>query len=466
MLDRPSAGPPASPATSPSAAPSQTAMDPGTAGPWYAGLTRRHRTVLAAAFGGWTFDGYETYALVAVAAPATISLTGKLSPASLSLHAGIAIGVTLLGWGIGGVVGGILADYIGRKRMMTYAILGYACFTGLTALSTSFAMLVAFRFLTGIAMGSEWSTGTVLLHETWPDRARAKGAGIMQSGFGVGTLLAALIWYFLSQGGPSAWRWMFVIGIAPAFVVLYVRKRMTESERWQQAVADQRWAATETAQVASQRPAKRPFTLTEVLREPASRRLVLLTLVASLGTIIGWYAVSTFLPTYAAALAKAHHAADPAHWAKLAGILYNVGSVVGYLLFGFIVDTIGRKRLMALIFAGSLVVTPITYFWGNWAGVGSFMVVAAINGLFTLGGFAWFAIYLPELFTSSVRSTATSFVFNATRLIAWVGPIITGTLIASFGGVSRAAVIMGAAYVLGLLVIPLLPETKGKGLPA
>jgi MFS family permease len=140
--------------------------------------------VLYATFAGWTFDGYETQALVVVAAPALRELLPAGERGNIAFYSGLAIGLTLLGWGIGGLVGGALADYVGRRRVMLFAILGYAVFTGLTALSTSFAMLVAFRILTGIAMGSEWATGTVLLQETWPDRARAKGAGFMQSGFG------------------------------------------------------------------------------------------------------------------------------------------------------------------------------------------------------------------------------------------------------------------------------------------
>lgn len=455
--------------TSPPSVTSGHGDPPDSSGRWYTGLTRRHRTVLAATFGGWTFDGYETYALIAVIIPSMHALLGPdASKDSLAFHAGLAIGITLLGWGVGGIIGGTLADYIGRKRMMTYAIVGYAAFTGLTAFSTSFEMLVAFRFLTGLAMGSEWSTGTVLLQESWPERARSKGAGFMQSGFGFGTLLAALIWYYLSPVSPNAWRWMFVIGIAPAFIVLYIRSRLEESQQWEKAVADKRWAATAEA-TDEQSPGasrKRPFTLAELFREHESRKRVLLTLVASLGTIVGWYAVSAFLPQYAAEIAIAHHASDPEHWAHLSAILYTVGAIFGYLVSGFLADGIGRRKFMAVIFGGSLILTPITYFWGHWGGVESFMAIALINGVFTLGGFAWFAIYLPELFATSVRSTAASFVFNATRLIAWVGPIISGTLIANFGGVSQAAVYMGLAYVLGLIVIPFLHETNGKGLPA
>jgi len=124
---------------------------------------------------------------------------------------------------------------------------------------------------------------------------------------------------------------------------------------------------------------------------------------------------------------------------------------------------VGRRKFIGIIFVGSLVMTPVTYYWAG--GIRSFMLVAAVNGLFTLGGFAWFAIYVPELFATTVRSTATSLIFNFTRLIAWVGPIITGSLIATFGGVSRAALIMGCVYFLGLAVLA-LPETKGRPLPA
>ena len=107
--------------------------------------------------------------------------------------------------------------------------------------------------------------------------------------------------------------------------------------------------------------------------------------------------------------------------------------------------------------------TPITYLW--WGGIETFLVVALINGAFTLGGFAWFAIYLPELFGSSVRSTATGFIFNVTRLIAWIGPIVSGSLIATFGGVPQAAVYMGSVYILGILMLPFLHETKNEPLP-
>jgi MFS family permease len=150
--------------------------------PWHAGLNAMHWRVLAASFMGWIFDGFESFALFLVL---PLALKSTLTPEQLAapaVWAGIAISSTLLGWGLGGVIGGTLADYVGRKRMMMYSVFFYAVFTGLTALSPNFWFLAGLRFLTGLAMGSEWSTGVAMVAETWPDHARPKGCGILQSG--------------------------------------------------------------------------------------------------------------------------------------------------------------------------------------------------------------------------------------------------------------------------------------------
>src|SRR5258705_5007610 len=134
--------------------------------PWYRGLNPQHWRILTASFLGWVFDGYESYALFIVM---PFVLNSMLAPDMLgnkALWAGVAISVTLLGWGIGGLVGGVLADYVGRKRMMILSVFFYAIFTGLTAFATNFWIFCFLRFITGIAMGSEWSTGVALLAET------------------------------------------------------------------------------------------------------------------------------------------------------------------------------------------------------------------------------------------------------------------------------------------------------------
>lgn len=436
--------------------------------PWYADLTAKHWRVLLGSYLGWVFDGYEAYALV-VALP--MALKSVLTPEQLATpayYAGSAIGITLLGWGIGGLLGGIAADYIGRKRMMMLSVFCYALFTGLTAFAGSFLSLAVLRFITGLAIGSEWSTGIALVAETWPDRARPKGCGFLQSGFGGGALLAALAWFILSQTNPlgaESWRIMFALGALPAFAVLYLRRALDESERWINAVKQHKWAATEqgAAGGAAPRASGRPFTLAEIFREPESRRRVLLLTLMSIATTVGWWAVSSWLQLYTEQLAK--ELGLPAGiWGPRMGLIYNTGAILGYLLSGFVADAMGRRKFLLMTFLGSLIISFVAYSWHG--DMHAFMGIAFLNGMFTLGfAYSWMAIYLVELFTSTVRATAASFIFNGARLIAWIFPIIAGSLVTRFGGVANAAMILASIYVIGLIVPWFVPETSGHSLP-
>ncbi len=434
---------------------------------WSTGLTAMHWRVLTGGFLGWVFDGYEAIALIMVLGPMLHALLAPAQLASFPVYAGTAIGITLLGWGLGGLVGGVLADYIGRKRMMLWSVFLYAVFSGLTAFADSFVMLCALRFLTGLALGSEWSTGISLLAETWPQHARAKGAGFLQSGFGWGTLLASVAWYVLSITHPlgaQSWRLMFVLGALPALFVLYLRRGVEESEKWREAVRARRWGPTEQATGPAATGAQRPFSLMQLFRDPAARRRTVITTVLSIVTTTGWWAISSWLPIFTIGLAKAQGLAGAPVWGARVSISYTVGAIIAYMIAGFIADAIGRRLFMFLTFVGCLVTTVITYKYTHT--VGAMMVIAPINGFFTLGcAYVWMAIYPVELFTSTVRSTAISVVFNAARLIAWVFPIIAGTLIRSFGGISQAALIIGLVYLLGLVLPWMLPETVKTGLP-
>ena len=231
------------------------------------------------------------------------------------------------------------------------------------------------------------------------------------------------------------------------------------------AVKEQRWAATtEDAQSgAVHKTAQRPFTLVEIFRESESRRRVLLATALSFATTVGWWAVSSWLPVYTEALAKA--AGEPAGvWGPRIGVIYNIGAITAYIISGFVADAIGRRIFLFLTFLGSIVTSILTYKWTG--SLSAFMVIAFVNGAFTLGfAFSWMAIYLVELFTPSVRATAASVVFNGARLIAWVFPIIAGQIVASTGGVSQAALIMSSVYAIGLIVPFFVPETVGKPLP-
>ncbi|WP_374485183.1 MFS transporter [Zoogloea sp.] len=435
--------------------------------PWHAGLNSKHWRVLTASWLGWVFDGYEAYALFIVMPFILKAMLLPTQMADKAVFAGIAIGITLLGWGIGGLAGGIMADYIGRKRMMLYSVFFYALFTGLTAFANDFWTFCFLRFITGFAMGSEWSTGVALLAETWPNRARPKGAGFLQSGFGFGTLLAALVWLVLSQTmpmGEDTWRLVFIVGALPAFFCLYIRRAVDESEKWVEAVRAQRWAATEAAAGTGAPAAKRPFTLTEIFREPESRKRTLLAFLLSLTTTVGWWAISALLPEYAVSMAKAVGEATPGVWGLRAALLYTGGAVVAYLLSGFLADGLGRRLFLTFTYAGALLTTAITYLWTH--SIEGLMVAAFINGFFTLGcAYSWMAIYPAELFTSSVRATAASFIFNAARLIAWLFPILAGSIVKTFGSIPQAAMSIGLIYLLGLVVPWFMPETRGKALP-
>lgn len=433
---------------------------------WREGLTRKHWRTLWGSYLGWIFDGYEAYAFI-VALPIVMkALLSAEQVKTLPFYAGLALGLTLLGWGIGGMIGGIMADYIGRKRMMLISVLLYALFTGLTAFAWDFASLAALRFLTGLALGSEWSTGIALVAETWPDRARPKGCGFLQSGFGAGALLASLAWFLLTLHNPfplEAWRIMFLLGALPAFVVLYLRRTLDESERWAAAVRERKWAATEAAAATGAPVSARPFTLAEIMRETESRRRVLLATLMAIATITGWWAVSTWMQTYTEQIAK--ELGEPAGiWGPRMALIYSLGALLAYVVSGFVADVLGRRKFLLFTFAGAWAFSILTYTWhGSLAGLAA---LAFLNGAFTLGfSYSWMAIYLVELFTSTVRATATSFVFNGARLIAWIFPIVAGSIVATTGGVANAALLLSSIYVLGLIVPWFMPETVGKPLP-
>lgn len=433
---------------------------------WQTGLTRKHWRVLWGSYLGWIFDGYETFALVVALPPALRTLLPASEAQSGAIYAGLAIGLTLLGWGIGGLAGGVMADYFGRKRIMLWSVFFYALLTGITAFSTSFTMLIAMRFLTGLALGSEWSTGIALVAESWPDKARPKGLGFLQSGFGMGSFLAAAVWFVLSATeplGPDTWRLLFIVGALPGLLVFYLIRALEESERWLEAVREQRWDAVEGDGTAAPADGKRPFTLTMLFRSKEARRRVWLTFLMSLATTTGWWAISTWLPVYAEQLARAQGEMAGV-WGPRIALVYTFGGLVAYVVSGFVADALGRRLYLLLLFGSALAINWLTYLWTGdlWL----FCAIAFFNGMITLGfGYSWMAIYPVELFTSTVRSTAASVIFNGARMVAWVFPIIAGNLVANFGGITNAALIISSIYVLGLIVPWYLPETAGKPLP-
>ena len=433
--------------------------------PWYRSLTRSQWNTLTASNLGWLFDGFETYALILTVGPALRTLLEKSQYAQIPAFAGTVIAITLLGWGIGGMIGGVLADYIGRKRMMIYAIIAYSIATGMSAFSFDWMSFAILRFLVGICIGSEWATGSSMMAELWPDNARGKGAGLMQCGLGIGFFLASLAWLFISPLGPDSWRYMYIIGVIPALLTLWIRRSIPESHLWE-ATNKKRQAAVKEknaggALAASEEKLTR-FTLVDLFSEPGIRRQTIVVFLMSLTTTVGFWGISTWVPPFIGGIA-ATSGLPAAQWASYAGMSYTVGSVLGYISLGFLADAYGRKPVTLAYFVLALILTPVLFFWTR--DLTLLLVLAGVNAFFSNGQYTWMPVWLPELYPTRMRATALAFAFNAPRFIAFLGPLLAGTMIVQFGGFGQAAMVLATIYIVGIVAVFFLPETRGKPLP-
>ncbi|HYZ43284.1 MAG TPA: MFS transporter [Xanthobacteraceae bacterium] len=433
--------------------------------PWYRALDRTHWKALVASNLGWTFDGFEVFALILTVGVALHQLLDPSQYQFIPAYAGAVIAITVFGWGLGGLLGGVLADYLGRKRSMTLTILAYSLLTGLSAFAWDWVSFAVLRFLVGLAIGSEWATGASITAELWPAKARGKGGAFLQSGYPIGSILASGVWLAIGSSGPGAWRYMYLIGVLPALVVFWIRRNIPESPRWEESNRRRRAAyrlRRQGAALEGENAALVRFTLIDMFAEPAVRLRLVVTFVMSLSVTIGYWGVSTFVPAYVGSVAAT--AALPAQrYAALVGLIQNLGALAGFASFGFLADAFGRKPTTMLYYLMCLVLTPIVYLWVK--DIHLLLAAFALYGFFIQGCFSWTPIWLPELFPTRMRATAAGFIFNAPRLISAIAPLIAGTLIVGLGGYGKAATIIGMFYILGLLAVPFLPETRGQPLP-
>ena len=271
----------------------------------------------------------------------------------------------------------MFADYFGRRKALLTSMVLYAAFTGLTAVSWSWASFLVLRFITGFALGSEWGTGTSLVAETWPAHARAKAAGLMQCGLGLGFFIASACWYFIAPLGQDSWRYMFLIGVLPAVFALWLRRKVPESDSWTSAHRRRRELRQrkDTELTAHEKSFTR-LTLRQIMVDPKLRRLTILGSLMSLVTTLGWWGISTWVPAYVASRAAGSgHSATA--WASWAGMIYNAGAIAGYIAFGFLADRVGRKPAVLLYFGASLILTPVLFLWTHSLGLIVFVLASS-----------------------------------------------------------------------------------------
>jgi MFS family permease len=433
--------------------------------PWYRTLSRQQWRVLGASNLAWLFDGFEIYALFLTVGFALHQLLAPADYPALPRYAGYVLATTVFGWATGGVIGGIIADYIGRKRTMMLAILAYSLTTGLSAVAWNWQSFAILRFLVGVGIGSEWATGASLVSELWPDHARGKGGGLLQSGAGIGSFIASGVWLVLGGLGPHSWRFMYLVGVLPALLVLWIWRGMPESSRWEDANARRRAArerARTGAELQGEDAAMTRFTVADMFLDKSVRPRLIGAFLMMLSVTFGFWGVATFVPTYVGTVATKTGLSAP-YYTAVAGLLGTGVAIFGFIVLGFLADGIGRKPTAMLYYAMCLVLTPVVYLWAK--GMTALLVAVTVFGFFTGGIWAWAPVWLPELFPTRMRGTAVAFCFNAPRWISCIGPLIAGALIVGLGGYGPAATIVGLFFIVGVVAAPFLPETKGKPLP-
>ena len=404
----------------------------------------------------------------------------------------------MLGWAVGGIGFGIAGDRIGRVKTLMATITLYSLFTGLNALSTSTTDFYAYRFLTGLGVGGAFAAAVTLLADTMPNNARPFILGLFQASSVIGNVTAALVSMGLGDlqergkfDGETLfghkmvpWRLMFLLGVVPGLLVVVVQARLKEPERWLLARAAG--------------GAKKAGSYGELLGDPVWRKHAILGLLLALAGVIGLWGIGFFSPDLQQFVAEPQYKREAvekglataeqvqqntlppeatkyvngqkAYWAGITSLVQNTGSFFGIFAFSYVTVLVGRRRAFAFFFVmAGLATAGVFLFLNRWSDI--FWMIP-IMGFFQLALFGGYAIYLPELFPTRLRSTGTSFCYNVGRLFAAAGPFALGMLTSQvYAGYEQpyplryAGVTMCGVFLIGLLVVPFLPETKDKPLP-
>ena len=421
-------------------------------------LTGDQRRSFFAAWGGWLLDGMDGFIFSLVLVPAMRDVLPKsgiaATQANIGYYGGLLFALFMIGWGLA-LIWGPIADRCGRARTLMFTVLWFSVFTFLAALSQGIWSLALFRFLAGVGIGGEWSIGASLVSESWPEQRRTWGVCLMHTGYYIGFVVAALANYYI--GSQFGWRWMFVVGGAPALVVGFLFNRVREPEKWK----DKR------AQLGEQLKMHRSFL--ELFSAQYQRRTILNSIYL-MASIVGLWAGSVYVPsaiTYIADRAG-KTAVEAARLASYSTALLGIGTIVGALMTPLLAKRLDRRTTLGIFFGLMLVCLWLAFGYIFYMPIGALEWFMLCTFFLGLGGanFVVYSFWIPEQYPTECRVSAFAFTTNIGRFAGAGLTFLVGAGIRHFQTLGTPVALTALVFVVALLLLPLGAETRGNALPA
>lgn len=410
---------------------------------------------MAATWLGAFFDGLDATIFVMVLVPALSELLNTSSHTEVGVVGSYILAVFMVGWAVGAVIFGILADYIGRAKTLTLTILLYAVCTGLCALSHSWQELALYRFFVGCGIGGEVGIGGVMIAECWKGRARLFAAGTMVSAFGVGYLGTSLL--NLGIGG-FGWRWLFVAGVVPALLTFYLRAKLKDSVEFEFISEAKKRARQKPANLRNEQERELlKFTFGELFKKEHIGKTAVICAMAS-SAIMGYWAVLSWIPAWVNQLVDGAAINER----SATTIALNLGSILSAMLGGYYVHYLGRRMAFRIGTLAAFVCCVLMF-----TTVKSFGLVllnyAFWTGFLAFTPFVVLFVYVPELFDTNMRATGFGFSYNSGRVFAAIAVVLGGQLISLFGGsYAMAGATVASVYLIGVVASFFMPTTNGQ----
>lgn len=399
---------------------------------WWREGTDAGRRALIAGAAGWALDAFDVmlFSLTLAAVIADLGLT--------KAQAGALGSITLLGGAAGGLLFGWVADRFGRTRALMGSVLIYSVFTAACGLSQTLWQFAVMRALLGLGMGGEWASGAALVSETWPARLRGRALGFMQSAWAIGFAAAALVVGFVLP--RYGWRMVYFIGVLPALFILWVRRNVEEPEVWK-------------------RPKTTSARFSDMFRPPMLRLTIGVTFMNAC-TLFGWWGLNGWIPAYLSLAPSQGGIGLSTSTMSWLVVAMQVGMWFGYVSFGYITDTLNRKRVYIVYLVAASVLLPL---YGSMKNPTILLLLGPFVAFFGTGFFSGFGAVTAEIYPTEIRATAQGFTYNIGRIASAAAPFTVGTLAAS-RGFSQAFLVAGAAYFVAALAWIAIPNTQGREL--